>query len=276
MACRSKSPTVLAGGYVNSQGQTMVLIPPGHFQRGLRDGKPPVSIDHGFALAAREVTISDFRRFRADFQNRGDFARTDDCPAHQLTWYDAAAYCNWLSEQAGIPNTQWCYIPNPQGRYAAGMKTAADFLTRRGYRLPTAEEWEYACRAGSVTRWSFGDAEELLVKYSWCVNNSQSRLHPVGTLRPNDLGLFDMHGNAWEWCNDGEDIPVARKPSVTQGAANNSGYRMARGGAFGHGPLTVVSSNDVAIELVEQGARPGFSTSSQYALNGWAGSATLR
>ena len=157
--------------YLNTQGHEMVLVPPGHFQRGLRDGKPQFRVDHSFALAAREVTIADFRRFRASTQSHDDFARTDDCPAHLLSWYDAAAYCNWLSEQAGIPKTQWCYVPNAQGEYAVGMKAAADFLTRRGYRLPTAEEWELACRAGSVTRWSLGEAEDLLGNYSWCVVN---------------------------------------------------------------------------------------------------------
>jgi eukaryotic-like serine/threonine-protein kinase len=244
--------------YQNSQGHTMVLIPPGHFQRGIREGKPPIRIDHGFALAAREVTIADFRRFRANFQNKGDFALTDDCPAHQLNWYDAAAYCNWLSDQAGIPKTQWCYLPNSKGEYGAGMTAAADFLTRRGYRLPTTDEWELACRAGSLTRWSLGEAEDLLVKYSWCVVNAQSRLHPVATLRPNDLGLFDMHGNAWEWCNDGEDVPIARQPSVVPGATIEGGYRIARGGAFGHGPLTVQSSNDIAVQLVEKSGDLGF------------------
>ena len=89
---------------------------------------------------------------------RESFARTDDCPVHEVSWYDAAAYCNWLSEQEGIPKGEWCYLPNEEGRYAAGMKLVPDILSRAGYRLPTAGEWEYACRAGSVTLWSFGDA----------------------------------------------------------------------------------------------------------------------
>src|SRR5262249_43638075 len=140
------------------------------------------------ALSAREVTMADFRRFRKEYRVEATFARTDDCPAHEVSWYDAAAYCNWLSEQDGIPKEQWCYLPNEGGSYAAGMKVAADSLSRTGYRLPTAHEWELACRAGSISRWSLGEVEDLLTKYAWCVSNSWSRLHPVGSLRPNDFG----------------------------------------------------------------------------------------
>ena len=235
----------------------MVLIPSGHFQRGLRKDKPKILIDHGFALAAREVTIADFRRFRADFTPSGEFARSNDCPVYEVSWYEATAYCNWLSNQAGISPEQWCYLPNAQGQYGPGMTTAADFLTRHGYRLPTAQEWEYACRAGSATRWPLGEAEDLLEKYAWYVSNSWSRLHPVGTLRPNDLGLFDMLGNAWEWCGDGEERRSANVPAPLQ-SGENRGYRLAHGGAFGHGPLTVQSTNDVAVEPTEKSGDLGF------------------
>ena len=105
--------------------------------------------------------MAEFRRFRKDYTIADDFARTDDCPVHEVSWYDAAAYCNWLSEQDGIPKAQWCYLPNEHGQYAAGMKVAPDFLSRSGYRLPTAAEWEYACRAGSVTRWSLRRGRRL-------------------------------------------------------------------------------------------------------------------
>ena len=120
----------------------------------------------------------------------------------RMTWYEAAAYCNWLSEQEGIPKQQWCYEPNDSGEYGEGMKPAADFLDRTGYRLPTEAEWEYACRAGAATSRYYGRSEELLVRYAWYSVNSKERTWPVGSLRPNDLGLFDMHGNVWNWCQD--------------------------------------------------------------------------
>lgn len=119
-----------------------------------------------------------------------------------MTWYQAAEYCNWLSKQEGLPETQWCYEPNKAGKYAEGMRPAPDFLNRSGYRLPTEAEYEYVCRAGALTSWRHGHSEELLVKYEWHSINSDNRLVPVGRLKPNDFGLFDIHGNAGHWCQD--------------------------------------------------------------------------
>ena len=102
----------------------------------------------------------------------------------------------------GLPETEWCYEGNKAGRYEEGMKPVPNFLNRTGYRLPTEAEWEYACRAGAVTSRYYGQTEELLVKYGWYAKNSANRSWPVGSLKPNDLGLFDMHGNAWQWCHD--------------------------------------------------------------------------
>jgi formylglycine-generating enzyme required for sulfatase activity len=190
--------------YVNRQGQTMVVVPKGGvFRIGEGGVRHKRRINRGFAIAAKEVTVAQFLRFRRSHPVEKEYAPSGNCPVNAVTWYDAAAYCNWLSEQEGIPKGQWCYEPNEKGEYAEGMKMAANYLQRTGYRLPTGLEWEYACRAGADTSFSFGEQEDLVGKYAWFAGNSlPSNSQPVGRLRPNDLGLFDMHGNAWERCQD--------------------------------------------------------------------------
>ena len=116
-----------------------------------------------------------------------------------VTWYEAVAYCNWLSAKEGLAEGKWCYLKNAAGQYAHGMKLAPDYLQRTGYRLPTEAEWEYACRAGADTAYGFGEPADLLGKYAWFAGSSPSKSQPAGKLRPNDLGLLDMHGNAGEW-----------------------------------------------------------------------------
>jgi serine/threonine protein kinase/formylglycine-generating enzyme required for sulfatase activity len=201
--------------YVNGQGQTMVVIPePGVFRMGSprkeagREGGSKGRVERlhlqrigrSFAIAAKEVTVAQFRKFRRSHPYNKQNARTADCPVNMVSWYEAAAYCNWLSRKEGLEE---CYEPNAQGKYAEGMKPKANFLQLTGYRLPTEAEWEYACRAGAQTSRYFGETEELLGAYAWYTTNSRNRwMRAVGSLKPNDLGLFDMLGNALEWCQD--------------------------------------------------------------------------
>src|SRR5262249_35042771 len=158
--------------------------------------------------SSKEVTVAQFVRFRKEHSIERYYAPSMNCPVNMVTWYLAAEYCNWLSDQEGIPKEQWCYLPNKAGKYEAGMRMAANYLQRTGYRLPTEAEWEYACRAGAETTFSFGESEDLLGKYAWYTASSLTRSHPVGLLKPNDVGLYDMHGNALEWMQDAEKTYV--------------------------------------------------------------------
>ena len=194
--------------YVNSQGQTMVVIPgPVEFVMG----SPPTEahrrgdetphkkrIGRTFALAATPVTKDQFLRFRPTFSHT-EMKRypKPTCPIGGVVWYEAAAYCNWLSKEEGIPEDQWCYeIKGPV------TKLKENYLSLTGYRLPTEAEMEYATRAGALTSRYYGETEDLLPKYAWYLKNSQERTWPVGSLKPNDLGLFDVQGNVFTWCQE--------------------------------------------------------------------------
>src|SRR5258708_4610185 len=104
-----------------------------------------------------------------------------------------------LAQQEGLPEAEWCYLPNKDGEFEEGIQLGPDSLKRNGYRLPTEAEGEYACRAGTVTSRFYGDSDVLLGNYAWYEKNADERAHLVDTLQPNDLGLFDRFGNVAEW-----------------------------------------------------------------------------
>jgi serine/threonine protein kinase/formylglycine-generating enzyme required for sulfatase activity len=207
--------SVPAGGrrwFVNQQGQTFVVIPgPVEFVMGspLREAgpdEPQVTkyIGRSFAIATTPVTMGQLQRFLRAFKRNHAYTRKycpdPECPAIGMNWFTAAQFCRWLSDQEGVPPDQMCFPPIDEIK--EGMVLPKDYLSRTGYRLPTEAEWEYACRAGAVTSRYYGSSEDLLGYYGWFGGNSQVRTQPVARLKPNDFGLFDMHGNTWQWCQE--------------------------------------------------------------------------
>jgi eukaryotic-like serine/threonine-protein kinase len=240
--------------YVNGQGQTMVVIPlPPPFLMGsplteagrqVDERLHKVWIRRTFALAAKSVTVEQYRKFDPGYENKSpEFTRRGDLPAGGIDWYRAAKYCNWLSAEEGIPEEDRCYEVKGDGDQNIAPK--ANYLSRRGYRLPTEAEMEYAIRAEATTSRYFGETEELLPKYAWYMKNSREKTWPVGMLCPNDFGLFDMHGDVSTWCEEsyrpypsGEEVTEDKEDP----ALDKNLVRVVRGGSFDHNASGVRSA----------------------------------
>jgi formylglycine-generating enzyme required for sulfatase activity len=223
--------------------------------------KKKVTLAHRLAVAAHEVTVAQFQQFRKDHKHDATYSPQADCPVNNVTWYEAVEYCNWLSGQEGIPIDQWCYEPNDQGKYDDGMKIPVDFLKRTGYRLPTDAEWEYACRANTTSSYSFGEPVELLDRYAWYVSNSKDRTWPVGLLKPNRLGQFDMHGNAWEWSHD---LYESKRDNAVESIVKSQDRRMLRGGAYSNPQVYARSANRNNSQPDTRSANIGFRPARTY------------
>ena len=250
--------------FVNSQGQTFTVANgPVVFMMGEKTERTEpkkVTLSHSFAVATHEVTVAQFQKFRIDHEHDARYAPKPDCPVNMASWYDAVAYCNWLSEQEGL---QRCYEPNDKGEYAEGMKIAADFLERSGYRLPTDEEWEFVCRAGTTSSYGFGEPVELLTKYGWYVGNAESHSWPVGVKLPNALGVFDMHGNVWEWCHS----LVSPQAGQTDVEVKTADGRLLRGGSFNLHSSYVRSAIRTSLQPPNRLTNDGFRPSRTYNLS---------
>ena len=268
--------------YVNSEGQTLAVIEgPIEFSMGSPVSEPDRNsvetphrqpINRRFAIATKEVTVEQYQRF---LKENPKIARLEidryspepTGPMNRMTWYEAAAYCNWLSQQEGLAT---CYQPNDEGEFAEGMKIVPDALKQPGYRLPTEAEWEYACRAGAVTSRYYGRSVELLEKYAWYSQNSQDRAWPCGQLLPNELGLFDMLGNVYEWCHERYYLyPEGEGNTTTDDmkillSIKEQNPRLLRGGSFRDQPAFVRSADRYWLVPSYRSHRLGFRPSRTY------------
>ena len=216
------TPAQLALGdpIVNSVGMVLVPIPAGEFRMGSPDSdraarpdeKPQhlVKITKPFYLSVYEVTQQQYEKVMGTrpWQGTGRFHEGPDYPAMYVSWTDAVEFCRKLSKQEGVE-----------------------------YRLPTEAQWEYVCRAGTTTAYSFGDVSKVgqYAWYAWYRKNAnnvgEQYAHRVGQKLPNPWGLFDMHGNVYEWCQDWYAPYGEKTVNDPMGPAQGE-RRLYRGGAF--------------------------------------------
>ncbi len=206
----------------------MVELPGGSFLMGSPEGDAMTRNNEmplhrtsvsGFRIARTPVTAG---LYRAAMEN-GSLQGDDDRPASNVSWYEAVKFCNRLSQRHGYRR---CYRT---GWWWRRLRWSCDWRAD-GYRLPTEAEWEYACRAGSEGRWSFGDDLATIGDYAWYEGNSMNDIQPVGRKRPNPWGLYDMHGNVWEWCWDWYG-PYGTENKVDPSGPPERDSRIVRGGS---------------------------------------------
>lgn len=213
----------------------LVYIRPGRFDMGSSDEEDiadddelplhGVTIEYPLYVGKYEVTQA---QWKAVMRKNPAYFPGDTRPVELVTWYDCVRFCNRLSRKLGYPE---CY----------NELTGECNLQSGGFRMPTEEEWEYICRAGTSTFYSFGDDEIRLLEFGYFDDNSGLMTHPVGSGKPNSWGIFDMHGNVYEWCQDehqyypedGEENDDAEETFEEEEWDEEDSGRVIRGGGFG-------------------------------------------
>jgi formylglycine-generating enzyme required for sulfatase activity len=198
--------------FTNSIGMEFVLIPTGEFEMGSPEHEENresnegpvryVKIKKAFYMGRYEVTQKEWREVMG---NNPPYFWDNNLPADMVSWNNVQEFIRKLNEREGMCR----------------------------YRLPSEAEWEYACRAGTTTRYSFGDSESRLDDYAWYENNSDNKVHPVGLKLPNSYGLYDMHGNVWEWVQDGWHNYYGAPTDGSALECEDESYRVLRGGSWG-------------------------------------------
>ncbi len=213
-------------------GLKMVNVPAGRFVMGthraddpwLVNCRPVLLMDvKSFQLSATEITQALYQQVtgRNPSLMQGDETR----PVEQVSWYDAIKFCNMLSEKSGL---EPCY----------DLENESCDCTKSGFRLPSEREWEYACRAGTTSSFSTGNTKRCIMRTGWFGDNSEGSTHPVARKRPNSWGLYDMHGNVWEWC---DNLFKSYDPGLKRVANKLIPSRVIRGGGW-HSPSSHCTS----------------------------------
>ena len=206
----------------------------------------------GFRMEKYEVTQEQYETVMgtnpSNFTTDADAGETQNRrPVEGVSWYDTLVYCNKLSILEGLTPAysiggktnpdEWGAAPEGFDAEWNGVEIVAG---SSGYRLPTAAQWEYACRAGTTTPWHSGENGDDLVEYAWIINNSGSKTHEVGLKKPNAWGLYDMHGNVYEWCWDWYGAYPHERQTNPVGASSGTS-RVIRGGGW-NGSAQIVRS----------------------------------
>ena len=227
---------------VTDEGLTLLRIRPGQFIRTTPAGEPvEVRIEEEFLISDCEISVDLFRRFIDDTRYQGEkpvdwpgenqgVSPTVSHPVQQINWHEAVMFCNWLSNRDG---RDACYL-----RVADGKNDWNWVEDANGYHLPTDAQWELACRAGSQTRFACGDDDSFLDQYAAFRNEDHA--DPCGTRLCNAWGLFDMHGNVWEWV--GICSPIIADEAAAAGKRIVPSMKVLRGGSKG-GTATQIQSD---------------------------------
>ena len=201
----------------------LIPIPAGNFLMGSsnedEDERPlhKVTLD-AFRICDTEITQIQYETVMGS--NPAYNKEYENNPVERVTWFDAISFCNKLSEKLGLES---CY----------NLSSGECDMTKNGFRLPTEAEWEYACRSATGSEYYTGDGPRVVVGAAWFVANSQEKSHQVGRKTPNAWGLYDMHGNVWEWCNDwyGKDY-YGKSPEKNPAGPSSGSDRVIRGGSW--------------------------------------------